>query len=320
MSATKRFGVLFFTLFFSTFGRSFASSEENAFAIPEDIRKDVTFLMQALCPHIPCGEDGHYLRSATPDEYLVFNSETKTKEGPYYNIADWFTAPIERLTTNCTFALCAYYELLHPVALRTPEEEEEGEGLFFGEFVYSFFDAKNNFLGVISVEPHKTTGTTTPHINYYIFKKHQGKKYSTLMIASFVEYLKVLEGQELPQITLPKSSTCLEILRNTLTETPDPEKLSLSDIPSSLTRVGPICAHVPLENPPSFVPLSKALFFTGRFHLEPGFAEALGSLIEGITEDEKRAVGIHLIFSSQPPDERAFSHLEKQLMLFFKEY
>ncbi|NCP62184.1 MAG: hypothetical protein GW748_02595 [Alphaproteobacteria bacterium] len=320
MSATKRFGVLFFTLFFCTVESSFASNNKEAFSISEDIRENLTVLMQALCPHIPCGEDGHYLRSATPDEYLVFNAETKTQEGPYYNIADWFTAPIERLTTDCTFALCASYKLLHPVALRTPEEEEEGEGLFFGEFVHSFFDGKNNFLGVISVEPHKTTEPATPHINYYIFKKHQGKKYSTLMISSFVEYLKALEGKELPQITLPKSSTCLEILRNTLTETPDPEKLSLSDIPSSLNRVGPICAHVPLENPPSFVPVSKALFFTGRFHLEPGFAEALGSLIEGITEDETRAVGIHLIFSSQPPDESAFSYREKKLMLYFKEY
>ncbi|HBN22202.1 MAG TPA: hypothetical protein DD412_03090 [Holosporales bacterium] len=317
MSITTRFCVFFFTLFFFTTPLTFASSSESSFAIPEDIREDLTRQMKRRCPHILCGDKGHYLRSTTPDEYLIINAETVPQK-PYNRISDWFMSSIDGLTTNCVFALCAAENLAHPVVLRTPEEESVG--LFFAEFVHSFFDSKDNFLGMISVEPHRTTGTTTPHINYYILKEHQGKKYSSIMISGFVAHLKGLKGKKLSQMTLPKSAECLEILRNTLSETPDLDKLTLSDVPSSLTSVGPICAHVPLENPSSFVPASKALFFTGRFHLAPSFSEALGSLVEGITKEETRAVGIHLIFSSEETDESAFSPLRKKMMLLFKGY
>lgn len=317
MSITKCFCAYFFALFFSTVSSSIASSGSHSFAIPEDISKELTSLMKKNCKPIPCGEDGYYLRPTIPDEYALINAETEPQK-PYITISDWFMSPMDRITINCVFALYAAENPVHPVALRTPEEDVEG--LFFGEFVHSFFDDKDNFLGMISVEPNKTTGKTMPHINYYILKEYQGKKHSTLMISSFVEYLKSLEGTSLPQITLPKSSGCLEILRNTLAKTPDLDKLTLSDIPSSLTSVGPICAHVPLENPPSFVPASKALFFTGHFHLAPDFSEALGFLIEGITKEETRAVGIHLIFSSEAPDESDFSLLRKEMMRLFASY
>lgn len=317
MSITKRFCAFFFALFFFTSSFAFASSRSDSFALPEDIREDLSKLMEKKCKPIPCGDEAFYFIPTTPDEYALINAETEPQK-PYNKISDWFMSPMDRITTNCVFALYAAENPVHPVALRTPEEEVDG--LFFGELVYSFFDDRDHFLGIVSVEPHKTTGTTTPHINYYILKEHQGKKYSTLMISAFVAHLKTLERSSLPQITLPKSASCLEILRNTLAKTSDLEKLTLSDIPSSLTPVGPICAHIPLENPPSFVPASKALFFTGHFHLAPDFSEALGFLIEGITKEETRAVGIHLIFSSEKPDESDFSPLRKKLMLLFQGY
>lgn len=315
MSIITRFTVLFFALFIITTPLTFASSEDTSFAIPDDLCDALTKRIQNRCPPILCGEEGYYLRPTAPEEYQVINNETgqlKTK------ISDYFMAPISRLTPNCVFALLTAESDIHPVALRTPEKESEG--LFSGELVQSFFDAEDKFLGIIYVEPHKTTGNTAPHINYYILKEHQGNKHSTPMISGFVAHLKSLEGKNLPQITLPKSANCLKILRNTLSKTPHLENFSILDIPYSLTSVGPIYAHIPLENPPSFVPASKSLFFTGRLHLKPGFSEALGFLVNGITKEETRAVGILLIFSSEAPDQSNFSPLKKEMMRRFDAY
>ncbi len=316
MSTPKRFGVLFFIALFSSAHPTFAS--ENNFGIPENISEDLTKLMQIRCKPISCGEDGHSLRSTTPDEYSIFNKDVESKEP--YKIVDFFVGPFGRIASDCLFSLYNAKNTLHPVAKRMPEKEEEHSSFLFGELNYSFFDPENILLGFISVEPHKTTGLTSPHINYYILKEHQGKKYSTPMIAGFVKHLQTLEGKKYPQITLPNAADCLKILRNTLAETADQKKLSLSDILSSMTIVGPIHAHVPLENPPSFVPTSKVLFFTGFFHLEPHFSKSLGRLIDGITPEETRAVGTWLFFSSQKPEESDFSGLRKALMILFQGY
>ena len=109
----------------------------------------------------------------------------------------------------------------------------------------------------------------------------------TIMISGFVKHLKTLEGKNLPQIILPNANECLEILENTLRKTPDLDKKTLSSIPSPSTKVGPIFAQVPLEIPPSFVPASKALFFTGHFHLEPAFSKDLGSLGEALPRKKR---------------------------------
>lgn len=71
-----RFSILACALFISTTSFSFASSSENPFSIPEDMRKGLTDLMKARCKSIPCG-NGYFLRAATPDEYNKYNNDVK---------------------------------------------------------------------------------------------------------------------------------------------------------------------------------------------------------------------------------------------------
>lgn len=323
MVTQQRSSMFFFIAFFLNSALSFASSKDMLPDIPGDMQTPLTHYMHKHCPPISCGEAGHFLRSTTPDEYRIIYGDIDPE--PPYKTADFFTAAFEEPLTHCLFSLYSIAQPTHPVARRTPEEKEEREeedAFFYGQSVYSFFDPDQTFMGFIAVEPHKTTGFSAPHIHYYILKAYQGKRLSPLMIAGFVKHLRTLEGQTLPQIFLPKRADCLKILNNILATEKghSPNQLSFSDIPSSQVIVGPIHAHVPLENPPSFVPASKALFFTGTFHLEPDFSQTLGYLIKYITPKETRAVGTWLFFSSQEPNESDFSPLQVDLMKLFKAY
>lgn len=226
---------------------------------------------------------------------------------------------MQNTVTNCSFYLYNATRSAHPAAFATPDDDNSHTHV---SLTYSFFDANETVLGFISAAPRiMTTGLKSPHINYYLLRKHQGKGYATPMISGFVEYLKTLEGMALPQITLPNSSGCLEILRDTLSEERHlPQNTALLAISSYSLTVGPIFAEIPLMHSPSFIPTNKVLNFTGQFHIIESFGSFISSEMNVVKKEEERAIETLLIFSSEQPDESNFSDLRKKLIILFTSY
>ncbi len=308
MTFSKRFGALFLVGVFCSTAPAYTSAtmEDPYTNIPDDFKKPLTVYMLKHCPQISCGEgdDGFFLRHATPDNYKAAGPEIVANRKLDASVEDqlFYDLRAQDCLGNCLVAIVEneYHTPLHPNTY-TPND--------YLERAYAFFkkgdgDEEDTLLGFIHSAPgsEKERLEDRTKLSYYILKEYRTKGYAAPMISGFVNYLNTLRGKRLAQITLPDTDTCAEfvqkILRGEMPDITTKEEVLFTTIEGSVS----------LRNLESFIPLSRLLPLTEVHHIWDSDSPTLAYFVQGsefITAEDLRelrqVLNTLLVFSTAQP-------------------